>query len=95
MTNQSDYEPFESFEIAKIPKYLKAELLNSGFTKPTAIQAHTWPPALEGRDVVGIADTGSGKTLGYLIPSYVHAMKQELVCPGDSPIGNTLNSFAL
>lgn len=41
---------------------------------------------LSGRDMVGIADTGSGKTLAYLLPGIVHAMEQELVNPGDSPI---------
>lgn len=34
-----------------------------GFTEPTVIQAQGWPIALSGRDMVGIAKTGSGKTL--------------------------------
>jgi superfamily II DNA/RNA helicase len=34
-----------------------------GFKEPTAIQAQGWPIALSGRDMVGIAQTGSGKTL--------------------------------
>jgi len=36
--------------------------------------------------LVGIADTGSGKTLCYLLPGIVHIMAQELIQPGDSPI---------
>jgi ATP-dependent RNA helicase DDX5/DBP2 len=41
------------------------------FEKPTCIQAQGWPVALQGLDMVGIAKTGSGKTLGFLIPAYV------------------------
>lgn len=38
------------------------------FTKPTPIQACSWPPLLASRDVVGIAETGSGKTLAFGVP---------------------------
>lgn len=38
------------------------------FDKPTAIQSQAWPILLEGKDLIGIAKTGSGKTLGYLLP---------------------------
>ena len=38
------------------------------FTKPTPIQACSWPPLLANRDVVGIAETGSGKTLAFGVP---------------------------
>ncbi|KAG8384841.1 hypothetical protein BUALT_Bualt04G0160300 [Buddleja alternifolia] len=49
---------------------------NAGFSAPTPIQAQSWPIALKGRDIVAIAKTGSGKTLGYLIPSFMH-LKQK------------------
>jgi superfamily II DNA/RNA helicase len=42
------------------------------FTKPTAIQSQGWPVALSGRDMIGIAETGSGKTLSFLLPAIVH-----------------------
>jgi ATP-dependent RNA helicase DDX5/DBP2 len=42
--------------------------------------------ALSGRDVVGIAETGSGKTLTYCLPSIVHINAQPLLAPGDGPI---------
>ena len=38
------------------------------FTAPSAIQAASWPVAVTGRDVLAIAKTGSGKTLGFLLP---------------------------
>lgn len=44
----------------------------AGFSTPTPIQAQTWPIALQSKDIVAIAKTGSGKTLGYLIPAFVH-----------------------
>ncbi|KAJ1430802.1 P-loop containing nucleoside triphosphate hydrolase protein [Ochromonadaceae sp. CCMP2298] len=45
-------------------KYLDAKK----FVTPSPIQSQCWAPLLAGRDVVGIASTGSGKTLGFLIP---------------------------
>lgn len=48
----------------------------AGFSAPTPIQAQSWPVALQGRDIVAIARTGSGKTLGYLIPGFIH-LKQK------------------
>ncbi|KAL6497547.1 DEAD-box ATP-dependent RNA helicase 46 [Orobanche hederae] len=44
----------------------------AGFSAPTPIQAQSWPVARQGRDIVAIAKTGSGKTLGYLIPGFMH-----------------------
>ncbi|EPS60732.1 hypothetical protein M569_14070, partial [Genlisea aurea] len=48
----------------------------AGFSSPTPIQAQTWPIALQGRDIVAIAKTGSGKTLGYLIPAFIHLRRR-------------------
>ncbi|CAO3608281.1 unnamed protein product [Cunninghamella echinulata] len=42
------------------------------FDKPTPIQATTWPISLSGRDIIGIAETGSGKTYAFTIPGLVH-----------------------
>ncbi|XP_015699301.1 DEAD-box ATP-dependent RNA helicase 40 isoform X3 [Oryza brachyantha] len=44
----------------------------AGFSSPTPIQAQSWPIALQNQDVVAIAKTGSGKTLGYLLPGFLH-----------------------
>lgn len=41
---------------------------NEGFTEPTPIQAQGWPIAMSGKDMVGVAQTGSGKTLGVSFP---------------------------
>jgi ATP-dependent RNA helicase RhlE len=49
------------------PKVLKA-IAEAGYETPTPIQAGAIPPALEGRDVLGIAQTGTGKTAGFTLP---------------------------
>ena len=47
---------------------LQQKLAAAQFITPTPIQASTIPPALEGKDVIGTAQTGTGKTLAFLIP---------------------------
>lgn len=47
---------------------LKENIARAGFLRPTPIQASALPLAFEGRDVLGIADTGTGKTLAFLLP---------------------------
>ncbi|MBU0643911.1 MAG: DEAD/DEAH box helicase, partial [Alphaproteobacteria bacterium] len=49
------------------PKVLKA-IEDAGYESPTPIQAGAIPPALEGRDVLGIAQTGTGKTASFVLP---------------------------
>ena len=49
------------------PKVLKA-INDAGYESPTPIQAGAIPPALEGRDVLGIAQTGTGKTASFTLP---------------------------
>ena len=57
-----------------------------GFSEPTAIQAQGWPIAMSGQNMVGIAQTGSGKTLGYILPALVHISSQQPLNRGDGPI---------
>jgi len=63
-----------------------SEINQLGFKTPTPIQAQGWPMALSGRDLVGIAETGSGKTMAYVLPAIVHINAQPLLEPGDGPI---------
>lgn len=78
--------PVETFDEAGFPGYVMNEVKAQGFARPTAIQSQGWPMALSGRDVVGIAETGSGKTLTYCLPAIVHINAQPLLAPGDGPI---------
>ena len=54
-------------DLALSPKILKA-IESAGYETPTPIQAGAIPPALEGRDVLGIAQTGTGKTASFTLP---------------------------
>jgi ATP-dependent RNA helicase RhlE len=47
---------------------LKQQLANAKFITPTPVQAAAIPPALEGRDILATAQTGTGKTLSFLVP---------------------------
>src|SRR5574337_720497 len=47
---------------------LLAAVRDAGFTAPTAIQAQAIPPILEGRDLLGCAQTGTGKTAAFVLP---------------------------
>ncbi|XP_042514250.1 DEAD-box ATP-dependent RNA helicase 40-like [Macadamia integrifolia] len=64
--------PFMTFEATGFPPEILREIHLAGFSSPTPIQAQTWPIALQSRDIVAIAKTGSGKTLGYIIPAFIH-----------------------
>lgn len=66
--------PFMSFQDTGYPFEL-LKVLQSGFSAPTPIQAQSWPIALQSRDIVAVAKTGSGKTLGYLLPGFMHLKK--------------------
>ena len=62
--------------VCLLAEYVLTEVKKAGFTEPTPIQAQGWPMALLGRDLVGLAETGSGKTLSYLLPAVVHINAQ-------------------
>jgi len=66
---------------------LMQTIIRHGYTEPTAIQKQAIPVALSGRDIIGIAKTGSGKTAAFLLPMFVHMMDQEELNKGDGPIG--------
>jgi ATP-dependent RNA helicase DDX5/DBP2 len=78
--------PVTTFDEAGFPPYVMSEVKAQGFDRPTPIQSQGWPMALSGRDVVGVAETGSGKTLTYCLPAIVHINAQPLLSPGDGPI---------
>lgn len=82
--------PIERFEEVFIPDYVMNEIRRQQFDKPTPIQAQGWPIALSGSNMVGIAKTGSGKTLGYMLPAIVHINNQPSLQRGDGPIALVL-----
>jgi ATP-dependent RNA helicase RhlE len=56
------------FKQLNLSPVLQGNLAKHGFVLPTPVQAQAIPPALEGRDVVATAQTGTGKTLGFALP---------------------------
>jgi len=78
--------PITNFEDGNFPDYVMTEIHKAGFDAPTPIQAQGWAIALTGADMVGIAQTGSGKTLGYLLPGIIHSNHQPYLERGDGPI---------
>ena len=71
--------PFEEFDLS--PELLKA-LEKKGYTRPTAIQLEAIPAAMEERDVLGSAPTGTGKTAAFLLPAIQHLLDYPRRKPG-------------
>jgi superfamily II DNA/RNA helicase len=68
VTAETEYVPTHKFADFEINNLIKTNLLSKGFTTPTPIQDQTIIPALAGKDVIGIANTGTGKTAAFAIP---------------------------
>lgn len=64
--------PVRHFEAACLPGNVVHEVYQAGFVEPTPIQAQCWPILSAGHDLIGIAKSGSGKTLGFLGPAFTH-----------------------
>lgn len=62
------------FEAFNLPKTLLQSLEKLGFTEPTPIQSSAIPQALEGKDILGSAQTGTGKTAAFGIPLITHLL---------------------
>ncbi|KAH7982374.1 hypothetical protein HPB52_004288 [Rhipicephalus sanguineus] len=84
------HKPILHFEEGNFPDYILKAIQAQNYTTPTCIQAQGWPIALSGKDFVGIAQTGSGKTLGYILPAIVHINHQPYLQRGDGPIALVL-----
>lgn len=65
---QEDYTPTHTFEDFKVADVLKANLAANGYKIPSPVQDQTIPAGLEGKDVIGIANTGTGKTVAFGLP---------------------------
>lgn len=91
-TGSNAARPIASF--GHLAPSLGRELMESirrhGYSQPTPIQAQAIPVALSGRDMIGIAETGSGKTAAYLLPMLVHCIDQQALQKGEGPIGVVL-----
>ena len=66
--DENAYAPIESFEDMHLDREIALSIKSHGFDKPTSIQAQGIPVILSGADVLGCAETGSGKTAAFAIP---------------------------
>lgn len=90
VSGESPPKPVCSFAHFKFDEQLMRVIRRSQYTQPTPIQAQAIPAALLGRNIIGIAMTGSGKTAAYLWPMIVHIMGQPDLKRGDGPIALVL-----
>ena len=58
-----------------------------GYEKPSSIQTQAIPSIMSGRDVIGVAKTGSGKTIAFLLPMFRHIKDQRPLDSLDGPVG--------
>ncbi len=68
LTTEEAYTPHNSFNDFAINDNLKHNIASRGYTQPTPIQDKAIQPILEGNDLIGLANTGTGKTAAFLIP---------------------------
>lgn len=73
--------PIKSFAQMKFPRAILAGLERRGIVQPTPIQVQGIPTVLSGRDMIGIAFTGSGKTLVFVLPLIMFCLEQETHLP--------------
>ncbi|XP_070540287.1 probable ATP-dependent RNA helicase DDX41 [Ptychodera flava] len=73
--------PIKSFKEMKFPRGVLTGLKKKGISHPTPIQIQGIPAILAGRDMIGIAFTGSGKTLVFALPVIMFALEQEKRLP--------------
>ncbi len=64
----AEYIPKYNFEDFELDNRLKRNIISKGYKKPTPIQDQSIPHLLKGIDIVGIANTGTGKTAAFLLP---------------------------
>ena len=89
-----DYAPMLDFNATPFHESLKRVMKSEGFVTPTPTQAQSWPIALQQRDIISVAKTGSGKTCGFLLPAFQKLIETvPLVKPKTTP-GRRYQSYA-
>lgn len=73
--------PIRSWDESGLPKDVVGTVYRLGYKEPTAIQRQAIPLGLSGRDFIGIAETGSGKTASFVLPMIAEIMKLPRMSP--------------
>ena len=87
VSGASPPKPVSSFAHFGFDEPLMKAIRKSEFAQPTPIQSQAIPGLLSGRDCIGIAKTGSGKTASFLWPMLTHIMDQPRLAKQEGPIG--------
>ena len=79
-------DPIQSFAEAPFDKKLLGTLTTAGYAAPSPIQAQAWPVAISGVDLIAVAKTGSGKTVGFLLPAFNKILQHGPIGMGQGPL---------
>uniref|UniRef100_A0A146UZN8 Probable ATP-dependent RNA helicase DDX46 n=1 Tax=Fundulus heteroclitus TaxID=8078 RepID=A0A146UZN8_FUNHE len=79
-------KPIKTWVQCGVSMKILSSLKRQSYEKPTPIQAQAIPAIMSGRDLIGIAKTGSGKTIAFLLPMFRHIMDQRPLEDGEGPI---------
>jgi len=79
-------KPVVKWSQCGLPSQSLNVIQNLGYDKPTSIQAQAIPAVMSGRNVIGVAKTGSGKTIAFLLPMFRHIKDQRPLDSQDGPI---------
>lgn len=77
-----------------LPAVLIRCMAKLGFMEPTPIQAACWPAACAGKDLQGLAEPGSGKTLAYLLPAFARLSDSDNGAPGGQGPGTSVSQVS-
>ncbi|KAK9463325.1 P-loop containing nucleoside triphosphate hydrolase protein [Lipomyces oligophaga] len=80
-------KPVQKWSLFGLPAQTMEVIRRLGYEKPTSIQAQAIPAIMSGRDVIGVAKTGSGKTIAFLLPMFRHIKDQRPVQGNDGFVG--------
>ena len=79
---------------SEISEHLYRKLSALGITEPTEIQAQSFYPAVQGRDILAQSRTGSGKTLGFLLPMLTQLLDADRPSASKQPVALILSPHA-
>ncbi|XP_036975891.1 probable ATP-dependent RNA helicase DDX46 isoform X2 [Acanthopagrus latus] len=79
-------KPIKTWVQCGVSMKILSAMKKHGYEKPTPIQAQAIPAIMSGRDLIGIAKTGSGKTIAFLLPMFRHIMDQRPLEESEGPI---------
>ena len=88
MSGRECPEGIETFEEMALPESLKENIVRCGYAKPTPIQKYSYGIGIANRDIMACAQTGSGKTGGFLFPAITLVLKAGPVIPEDQAGGS-------